>query len=196
MTAGDVQTGSDCEIAGMATVGYAHAPDSEPPVIGDRATIRPDTVIYDDVRIGDDFVTGHAALVREESTLGDGVLVGTGAVIDGHAEVGSNVRLQTAAYVPQETTVGDRVFLGPHAVLTNDAYPVREPSGLDGVTLADDVTVGANATVLPGVTVGEGSFVAAGAVVTEDVPPRRLAVGAPAKHRVLPAQLRGGNDLG
>jgi acetyltransferase-like isoleucine patch superfamily enzyme len=47
---------------------------------------------------------------------------------------------------------------------------------------------------MPGVTVGERAFVAANAVVTEDVPPETLAVGAPAVHEPLPERLAGGND--
>ena len=37
--------------------------------------------------------------------------------------------------------------------------------------------------------------IAAGAVVTADVPPGTLAVGVPARHRALPTDLEGGNDL-
>jgi acetyltransferase-like isoleucine patch superfamily enzyme len=195
MTAPERVTGSDCTIAETATVGVSHGSDTSPPVLGAGAVVRGNAVIYDDVVVGDGFDTGHGALVREHSHLGDDVLVGTHAVVDGHADLGSGVTLQTGAYVPQESVLGDRVFLGPSAVLTNDPYPVREPSRIDGVRLGDDVTVGANATVLPDVEVGEGSFVAAGAVVTRDVPPGTLAVGAPAQHRELPEELEGGNRL-
>jgi maltose O-acetyltransferase len=41
--------------------------------------------------------------------------------------------------------------------------------------------VGAGALILPGVTVGEGAVVAAGAVVTRDVPPRKVVAGVPAR---------------
>ncbi|WP_458205197.1 DapH/DapD/GlmU-related protein [Haladaptatus sp. NG-SE-30] len=178
-----------------ATVGYAYADDSTPPVIGDDATIRSGTVIYDDVTIGDGFTTGHGALVREATTIGDDVVVGTNTVIDGQTTIGSNVSMQTNVYVPTNTTIGDRVFIGPAATFTNDPYPIRRSAELEGPTLEDDVSVGANATLLPGVTIGAGAFVAAGAVVTDDVPPGMLAVGAPAEHRPLPETLEGGNDI-
>ena len=41
--------------------------------------------------------------------------------------------------------------------------------------------VGASVTILPGLDHRPGSFVAAGSVVTEDVPPRTLVAGVPAR---------------
>lgn len=181
--------GANVQIDEDATVGYEYAPDAEPAVVGDDARIRSGTTIYADVAVGSGFVTGHDALVREHTTVGDDVVCGTKAVLDGSVTVGSNVSIQTGVYVPPESELGDRVFLGPNAVLTNDPYPLRTEIDLRGPTLAADVSIGANATVLPDVTVGEGAFVAAGAVVVEDVPAETLAVGVPAECRPLPEQL-------
>jgi acetyltransferase-like isoleucine patch superfamily enzyme len=129
----------------------------------------------------------------EDTTIGDDVLVGTHAVVDGSCRLGDDVSLQTGVYLPTGTTVGDRAFFGPHAVLTNDPYPLREDRGLSAPTVEADASIGANATVMPGVTVGARAFVAANAVVTEDVPPDTLAVGAPADHEPLPDALQGRN---
>jgi acetyltransferase-like isoleucine patch superfamily enzyme len=183
------ELGADAHIDDGATVGYEYGDDVGPTVIGDDATVRAGTRIYADVTVGDGFVTGHDALVREHTTIGDDVVLGTKSVLDGSVTVGSNVSIQTGVYVPPETEIGDRVFLGPNAVMTNDPYPLRVDVGLEGPTIEDDVSVGANATILPNVTVGEGAFVAAGAVVIEDVPPETLAVGVPAEHRSLPDSL-------
>lgn len=187
--------GENCEIDKHATVGSVYTDETTPPVLGDEATVRAGTIIYDDVVIGDGFSTGHYALVRELTDIGDDVLVGTNTVIDGRTTIGSHVSLQTGVYIPSHTTIGDNVFLGPHAVLTNDPYPIRQDVDLEGPTLEDGVSVGANATVLPGVTIGEGAFVAAGSVVTDDVPADTLAVGAPAKHTNLPENLQEDNKV-
>jgi len=178
-----------------ATVGYEYEDGSTSPKIGPDATIRPGTIIYDDVQIGTGLVTGHNALGRECTQIGDDVIVGTNTVIDGRSDIGSSVSMQTGVYVPSNTTIGNSVFLGPHAVLTNDPYPLREEQQLEGPTLADGVSIGANATVLPGVTIGENAFIAAGATVTTDVPAETLAIGTPAEHRDLPENLRGGNQI-
>ena len=182
-------------IAESAVVGVEYAEDTSPPVLGADSTVRAGTVVYDDVVAGDRLQTGHHALIRERTVLEADVTVGTQAVIDGDTDIGAGVSMQTGVYVPTNTTVGDRVFLGPNATLLNDPYPIRTDIDLVGPTVEADASVGANATVLPDVTVGERSFVAAGAVVTGDVPPETLAVGAPATHRELPPELEGGNDL-
>jgi acetyltransferase-like isoleucine patch superfamily enzyme len=192
----DVTTGSRCSLAETATVGVAYDDDAGPTVFGDDATVRAGTIVYGDVEIGDDFTTGHNALVREETRIGDDVLLGTNAVIDGRVRIGSHVSLQTGVYLPRKTVVGDEVFLGPYVVCTNDPYPIRlMDEDLSGPRIEDHVSVGANATLLPGVSVGEGSFVGAGSVVTGDVPPETLAVGVPARHEPLPPELRGGNSI-
>ena len=49
------------------------------------------------------------------------------------------------------------------------------------VHIGDHVWIGARAVVLKGVTIGDGAIVAAGAVVVDNVPPRALAAGVPAR---------------
>ena len=187
--------GRNSTVADRKNVGHLHREDASPAIVGDDATIRKGTIVYADVEIGDGFSTGHNALVREETVIGDDVLVGTATVIDGQCTIGSHVSLQTGVYVPTHTTIGDHVFVGPHAVMTNDMYPVRQEYTPEGPTIEDHASIGANATILPGVRIGKGSFVAAGAVVTRDVPPETLAVGAPAEHLELPASLEGKNEI-
>jgi acetyltransferase-like isoleucine patch superfamily enzyme len=183
------------EVVGDATIGYPYDSDAGDTSIEGDATVRSGSIIYADVRIGREFVTGHNVLIRENTEIGDEVMVGTGTVIDGDVTIGSHVSLQTGVYVPKHTRIGDRVFIGPRAVLTNDPYPVRTEGELRGPTIEDDVSIGANSTILPGVTIGERAFVAAGAVVTRDVPPDTLALGVPATHEPLPESLAGGNEI-
>ena len=187
--------GERADVSPDATVGHAYASESTPPEFGTDACVRAGTIVYDDVTVGDGFRSGHGALIREGTTIGDDVLVGTNAVLDGEITVGSHVSIQTGVYLPQRTTVGNRVFLGPCTTATNDPHPIRREADLDGPTIEDDASIGANATLLPGVTVGAGAFVAAGAVVTEDVPPATLAMGVPARHDTLPDRLAPPNEL-
>lgn len=50
-----------------------------------------------------------------------------------------------------------------------------------GVTIENDVWIGASCLVMDGVTIHNGAIVAAGAVVTKDVPPFAVVGGVPAK---------------
>jgi UDP-2-acetamido-3-amino-2,3-dideoxy-glucuronate N-acetyltransferase len=50
-----------------------------------------------------------------------------------------------------------------------------------GPTLRRGCSIGAGAVLLPGITIGEYAIVGAGAVVSYDVPPRKVAVGNPAR---------------
>lgn len=184
--------GEGCIIQPFAIVGLEYRPGCGPARLGDNAIVRAHTIIYGDVTIGNGFRSGHHALIREHTTLGDYVLVGTSVIIDGHVSIGSQVSLQGRVYIPTHTVIGSFVFIGPGAVLTNDKYPLRRRHDYSpaGPILADHVTIGANATLLPGVRIGEGAMVAAGSVVTRDVPPWSLAAGVPARIKPLPDHLR------
>ena len=50
-----------------------------------------------------------------------------------------------------------------------------------GITIGNDVWLGANVTILDGVTVGNGAIIAVGAVVTKDVPAYAIVGGVPAR---------------
>ena len=171
---------------GFPSRDYLGAADFPGVTLGRNATLRPGTTIYCEVEIGDDFQTGHNVLIRERTRIGDRVAIGTNAICEGHSVIGSDVSIQSMAFIPTNTVIGDRVFLGPHVVLTNDRYPPTGIGGLAGPVIEDGAAIGANATVLPGVRIGAGALVAAGAIVTKDVPPGMLAVGAPARIRAKP----------
>ncbi|MBI5300783.1 MAG: N-acetyltransferase [Chloroflexi bacterium] len=151
--------------------------------IGARAVIRSHTVIYAGNVIGDDFQTGHGALVREENEIGNHVSIGSHTIVEHHVKIGNNVRLHSNAFVPEFSVLEDDCWLGPNVVVTNARYPrsknVKEQ--LQGATIKRGAKIGANATLLPGIVIGENALVGAGAVVVDDVPPGALVVGNPAR---------------
>ena len=151
--------------------------------LGARAVIRSHTVIYAGNVIGDDFQTGHGALVREDNQIGDNVSIGSHTIIEHHVKIGDNVRLHSNVFVPEFTVLEEGCWLGPNVVVTNARYPrsrkVKEQ--LRGATIKRGAKIGANATLLPGVTIGENALVGAGAVVVGDVPAGAVVAGNPAK---------------
>lgn len=50
-----------------------------------------------------------------------------------------------------------------------------------GITIDDDVWIGANSVILPGVHIHSGAVIGAGSVVTKDIPANAIAVGNPAR---------------
>lgn len=93
------------------------------------------------------------------SDIGAGLCVrhGTGLVVHPQARMGS------ACVLRQGVTIGDR--------LPRKGVPV----------LSNNVNVGANALILGPVSVGEGAVIGAGSVVINDVAPRTVVAGNPAR---------------
>lgn len=185
--------GKNVTVEPGATVGYEYDADVGPAVVLGDATIRRGTTVYADVELGRGVRTGHDAIVREHSILGADVALGSKVVLDGYVTLGANVSVQPRAYVAAETDVGDDVFVGPNVTMTTDPSPLQTDVALEGPTIEDGASIGANATILPDVTVGENAFVAPGAVVAADVPAESMAVGAPATPRPLPEKPASGS---
>ena len=163
---------------------------SKEPVVGRNLVIRSNSIIYNDVIIGDDFKTGHNVVIREKTNIGNDVLIGTNTVIEGECVIGNNVSIQSNVYIPRNTIIEDNVFIGPCACFTNDRYPIRVDYKLKGPRIRRGASIGANTTFLSNLEIGEGAMVAAGAVVTRCVPPFYLAIGTPAKIKPLDPALR------
>ena len=78
--------------------------------------------------------------------------------------------------------LADRVLVAPRVTFITVGHPVDTDDRkvwLTGgpIDVHENVWIGAGATILPGVTIGRDAVVAAGAVVTDDVPPRSLVTG-------------------
>lgn len=84
-----------------------------------------------------------------------------------------------------KVTIGDRVLFGPKVGLytSNHSFDAREREL--GGCIAKPIPIGnrcwlaANVTVLPGVTIGDDVIIGAGSVVTHDIPSNVIAVGNP-----------------
>jgi acetyltransferase-like isoleucine patch superfamily enzyme len=177
------------------TIGLKYKMRSKPPQIGKNAHIRSNSIIYNDVEIGNNFKTGHGITVREKTIIGNNVLIGTNTIIEGYSSIGNDVSIQSNVYIPKNSTIEDYVFIGPCACFTNDKYPIRIDFDLKGPVIKRGASIGANSTFLSNIEIGEGAMVAAGAIVTMDVPDYFLAIGAPARIKPLPKHLKKLNKI-
>ena len=124
---------------------------------------------------------------------GTNVVVWDSVHIDKPANLrmGSNVSINRHSTINATggVLIGDDVLIGPYVLLQSqdhrfeDAGVTFNRQGYDRrpIAIGSNVWIAANVTVLPGVTIGDDVVVGAGSVVTRDIPPGSLAVGVPAK---------------
>ncbi|KAG7813739.1 hypothetical protein KL921_000013 [Ogataea angusta] len=83
--------------------------------------------------------------------------------------------------------IGDDCLLGPNVTLCTAGHPLDVNYRAKGqefglpIRIGDHCWLGANCVILPGVTLGDNVVVGAGAVVTKDVESNTLVLGVPAK---------------
>ncbi|MEI8251980.1 MAG: gamma carbonic anhydrase family protein [Synechococcus sp. ELA057] len=134
-------------------MGTAPWPD---PIVHPDAWVSEAAVLIGDVRMAAGASLWPLAVARGDVcpiVIGEGSNIQDGAVLHGDPD--------------QPVMIGADVTVGHRAVI-------------HGATLEDGCLIGIGAIVLNGVRVGAGSLVAAGSVVTRDVPPASLVMGAPA----------------
>ncbi len=187
-----VVIGDDCAIGDGAVLGKtpklgarstAARGELEALVLEAGVVIGAQAVVFAGTQIGAGAIVGDQAFVRERTTIGPGTVVGRATGVDNDVVIGARVRIQSQGYITAFSVIEDDVFFGPCAMTTNDDHMGRHPKGvpLRGATLRRACRVGGGAVLLPDVEIGEEAFVAAGAVVTTDVPPRKVVMGVPAR---------------
>lgn len=123
------------------------------------------------LRIGEhSWIAGHA-IVRGDVEFGDHCTVNPYACVSGKVRCGNGVRIASLASI-----------VGFNHGFDDPNVPIyQQPHESLGITIGDDVWIGANAVLLDGVTIGRGAVVAAGSVVAKDVPEMAIVGGVPAK---------------
>jgi acetyltransferase-like isoleucine patch superfamily enzyme len=174
--------GEGSEIDHSALLGYptGRRIQETQTVIGARARIRSNTVIYTSVRIGDDLETGHNVVIREENVIGDHFNIWNNSAVDYGCRIGDRVKVHNNVYIAQFTVIEDDVFLAPGVIIANDPHPICTLC-MQGPTIKRGARIGVNVTLLPRIVIGEEALIGAGAVVTKDVPPGAVAYGNPAR---------------
>ncbi|WP_423182242.1 sugar O-acetyltransferase [Arthrobacter sp. NyZ413] len=84
--------------------------------------------------------------------------------------------------------IGERTMIGPKVTFITNGHPVDPKERrlwLTGapIDVAENVWIGAGATILPGVSIGRDAVIAAGSVVADDVPAATLVTGTKASVR-------------
>jgi len=166
-----------------------------PARIGDGTVVSTGAIVFAGSTVGANCIVGDQSCIRERVTLADDCILGRGSLIENDTTVGAGTRIQAEAYITAYSTLEEDVFIAPCVVTTNDNFMGRTEQRkalMKGPTIRRSARIGGGAILCPGVEIGEEAFVGAGAVVTKDVPPRKLVVGSPARvlRDVAAAELR------
>ena len=97
----------------------------------------------------------------------------------------------TVIYTGNGITIGDAVLIAANCTLAPTNHEFSDPTrrirdqgfqaSRGGITIGDDVWLGANVVVLDGAVIGTGCVIAAGSVVRGTLEPMSLYAGTPAK---------------
>lgn len=124
----------------------------------------------------------HARLEAIPTDAGNApqLIIGDGAVIQPYAHIAAAQRVE----IGRGALFASHVYISDH---DHDYADPEDPVVSNGrvvcapVSIGDFAWLGERAVVLKGVTIGERSIIGAGSIVTRDVPPLSIAIGAPAR---------------
>ncbi|HEX7720148.1 MAG TPA: UDP-3-O-(3-hydroxymyristoyl)glucosamine N-acyltransferase, partial [Woeseiaceae bacterium] len=111
-------------------------------VVADSATVAPTAHIAANAVIGDD------------AQIGEAVTIGPGCVVGPRCRIGRGSRLHANVTLVEDVRLGERCIVHPGAVIGADGFGnARDDNGwikvpqLGGVSIGDDVEIGANTTI-------------------------------------------------
>ncbi|MBQ0019672.1 MAG: acyltransferase [Bacteroidales bacterium] len=135
---------------------------------------RMDVVPFNKFQLGKRSVVESFSCVNNcvgDVLIGDNSRVGLHNTVIGPVRIGSHVNLAQGVVVTglNHGFSDSEKRIDEHRVVTKE------------VVIDDDVWIGANCVITPGVHIGKHCVIGAGSVVTHDIPPHSLALGAPAK---------------
>ena len=146
-----------------------------------------ETAIVDEgAHIGAGTKVWHFSHISSGAQIGADCSLGQNVFVARNVTIGNHVKIQNNVSIYEGVVLEDYVFCGPSMVFTNvrtprSAFPRNTSADYAETRVKHGASIGANATIVCGVTIHEWAFVAAGAVVTKDVPARKVVVGSPAR---------------
>lgn len=169
---------------GTSALARKVVPELKTTTIGRGCVISPHAVIYTDVEIGEETLIGDNASIREQCRIGKNCIIGRNISINYRTLIGDFTKIMANTVITGNMQIGSHVFISCLVSTSNDnnlGVKGYDVSFVKGPIIEDYVAIGAGANILPGVRIGIGSIVGAGAVVTKDIPAKKLVMGIPAR---------------
>lgn len=160
-----------------------------------RGVFRDERILWDLDRWGLRIGTPQV-LRRLGATIGENVTIERGLVIKNalngscrnlsigaDAWLGPNLVIDLAAPVEigRESAIADGTIIATHFSVGHRPLARAFPHAVGAVRLGRGTCLGIGCLVMHGITIGECAMIGAGAVVREDVPPRAVVAGVPAR---------------
>ena len=111
--------------------------------------------------------------------------------------IGKNVQINDYVHIAaiEGVTIEDNVLIASKVFISDhnhgkysdrncdapETIPIERKLVSKKIVIKKNVWIGEFVTILPGVTIGEGSVIGSMSVVNKNIPPKSIAVGAPAK---------------
>ena len=141
--------------------------------IGSRVTIKDHCLVVDS-EIADDCAVGPFAHLRMHARMDQRAVVGNFVEVK-KSYIGRGTKSMHLTYLG-DATIGEETNIGAGTITCNYDGKNKHPTVIE-----DHVRIGSDTMLVAPVRVGSGAVTGAGSVVTEDVPPKTLVAGVPAK---------------
>jgi acetyltransferase-like isoleucine patch superfamily enzyme len=117
--------------------------------------------------------------------IDSGCFIGPFVEIQNNVSIGLGTKIQSHTFICSLVTIGSHCFIGHGVMFINDAFKSGGPAMGDkakwkSTTIADHVSIGSNATILP-VSICSQVVIGAGSVVTKNISRPGIYAGNPAK---------------
>ena len=117
--------------------------------------------------------------------IGDNCFIGPFVEIQKNVKIGNRTKIQSHTFICELVNIGNDCFIGHGVMFINDLFSSGGPAHGDkskwkSTMIADHVSIGSNATILP-VKICSNVVIGAGSVVTKDIIEPGIYAGNPAK---------------
>ncbi|MFY0592595.1 acetyltransferase [Roseivirga sp.] len=109
------------------------------------------------------------SVLGDDVTIGQGTAIMAGAIVNSSTNIGSHCIINTSSSIDHDCTLEDFVHISPNATLCGT------------ITIGKGSHIGAGATILPNLNIGKWATIGAGTIVTSDIPDNAVVVGNPGR---------------
>ena len=142
-------------------------------VIGNNVEIKDNSFVTDST-IGNNCDVGPMAHLRGKAVMAEGAKVGNFVELK-KTLLGKGSKASHLTYLG-DATIGEKTNIGAGTITCN-----YDGKNKHATVIGNNVKIGSDTMLVAPIKVGDGAVTGAGSVVTKDIAPNKLAVGAPAR---------------